>query len=130
MGNEELMTKPGKTGVARIIAATGYSLKGLRAAWRYEEAFRVEATLALLFLPLSFVVGATLVHQLLLVMTCAIVVIAELVNSAIEANVDRVSSEIHPLSGQAKDLGSAAVFISLLLFALVWGLSGWQFLFG
>lgn len=125
-----LMTKPGKTGIARLIAATGYSLKGLRAAWKYEEAFRIEATLAGLCIPLAFWVGRDLTHQLLLVICCGLVIITELINSAIEAAVDRFGSEQHPLSGQAKDIGSAAVFSSLGLFLIVWAPSLWQRVFG
>jgi diacylglycerol kinase (ATP) len=124
--NKPLMTKPGKTGLARLFAATGYSMQGLRAAWRHEEAFRIEATLACLCVPLAFWVGRDLTHQLLLVICCAIVIIAELVNSAIEAAVDRFGSEQHPLSGQAKDIGSAAVFTSLVLFIVAWVPSLWQ----
>lgn len=121
-----MMTKPGKTGIARLIAATGYSMKGFRAAWRYEEAFRIEATLAGACVPLAFWIGQGLTHQLLLVMSCAIVILAELFNSAIEAAIDRVGSEMHPLSGQAKDIGSAGVFTSLMLFLIVWLPSLWQ----
>ncbi len=121
-----MMTKPGKTGLARLLAAVGYSAKGLRAAWKHEEAFRLETTLALLFIPLCFVIGDGLVHQLLLLFSCALVVVVELVNSAIEAVVDRISSDLHPLSGQAKDIGSAAVFVTLMLFLAVWGLSFWH----
>ena len=123
-----MMTKPGKTGLPRLIAAAGYSMRGLHAAWRHEEAFRLELCLALIFLPLSFFVADTLPHQLILIVSCFLIVIAELVNSAIEAVVDRVSSEIHPLSGQAKDIGSAAVFTSLLLFIVLWGLTIWHYL--
>ena len=121
-----MMTKPGKTGLARLIAATGYSVKGFRAAWKYEEAFRIEATLSCVCLPLSFFVGQGLTHQLLLVMSCALVILAELFNSAIEAAVDRFGSEMHPLSGQAKDIGSAAVLTTLILFVIVWIPSLWQ----
>jgi diacylglycerol kinase (ATP) len=121
-----MMTKPGKTGIARLIAATGYSMQGFRAAWKHEEAFRIEATLACLCVPASFWVGQGLTHQLLLVVTCALVILAELFNSAIEAAVDRFGSEMHPLSGQAKDIGSAGVFTSLALFLIVWGASLWQ----
>ncbi len=121
-----MMTKPGKTGIARLIAATGYSLKGFRAAWKHEEAFRIEATLACVCIPLAFWVGQNLTHQLLLVMSCAIVILAELFNSAIEAAIDRFGSEMHPLSGQAKDIGSAGVFTSLMLFLIVWLPSLWQ----
>lgn len=121
-----MMTKPGKTGLPRLIAATRYSMQGLRAAWKYEEAFRIEATLACACVPLAFWVGQGLTHQLLLVISCGLVILAELFNSAIEAAVDRFGSEMHPLSGQAKDIGSAAVFTSLVLFAIVWLPSLWQ----
>jgi len=121
-----MMTKPGKTGLARLIAATGYSMKGLRAAWKYEEAFRIEASLSCLCIPLAFWIGRDLTHQLLLVITCAIVILAELFNSAIEATVDRFGSDMHPLSGQAKDIGSAGVFTSLMLFLIAWIPSLWQ----
>lgn len=123
--NGSLMTKPGKTGLARLFAATGYSIKGLRAAWKHEEAFRIEATLAVLCVPLAFWVGRDLTHQLLLVICCGLVIITELINSAIEAAVDRFGSELHPLSGQAKDIGSAAVFSSLALFLIAWLPSLW-----
>ena len=121
-----MMNKPGKRGIPRLIAAAGYSIKGFKAAWRHEEAFRIEATLAVLFLPAAFWIGETLAHQLVLIVTCFIVIVAELTNSAIEAVVDRVSAEKHPLSGQAKDIGSALVFATLILFAIVWILSIWH----
>jgi diacylglycerol kinase (ATP) len=121
-----MMTKPGKTGLSRLIAATGYSMQGFRAAWKYEEAFRIEASLSIVCVPLAFWIGRDLTHQLLLVVTCAIVILAELFNSAIEAAVDRFGSEMHPLSGQAKDIGSAGVFTSLMLFLIVWAPSVWQ----
>lgn len=121
-----MMTKPGKTGLPRLFAATRYSMQGLRAAWKYEEAFRLEATIACICIPLSFWVGQGLPHQLLLVISCGLVLLAELFNSAIEAAVDRFGSEMHPLSGQAKDIGSAGVFTSLMLFLIVWLPSLWQ----
>lgn len=124
------MNKPGLRGLPRLIAATGYSLRGLRAAWNYEEAFRVEALLAIVLIPAAFWVGESLVHQLLLIIGVVLVLIAELVNSAIEAIVDRVGAELHPLSGQAKDIGSATVFVSMLLCGLIWGLSLWRYLVG
>lgn len=125
-----MMTKPGKTGLARLIAATGYSMQGLRAAWKYEEAFRIEATLAVVCIPLAFVVGQGLAHKIALLICCGLVIITELVNSAIEAAVDRFGSELHPLSGQAKDIGSAAVFCALMLFLLAWLPSLWSWLDG
>lgn len=120
--------KPGKTGLARLIAATGYSMQGFKATWRHEEAFRLEICASAIFVPASFWVGENLTHKLLLVMACALVLLAELFNSAIEATIDRVSRENHPLSGLAKDIGSAGVFLTMMLFLLVWGASLWQWL--
>ncbi|PKQ83075.1 diacylglycerol kinase [Aeromonas sobria] len=115
------MAKPGATGVTRIINATGYSMKGLKSAWINEAAFRQELMLILLLMPLAFWVGDTLNQILLLVVISWLVVIVEILNSAIEAVVDRIGTEHHELSGRAKDLGSAAVFIALALNGLVWG---------
>ncbi|AGM44669.1 diacylglycerol kinase [Aeromonas hydrophila] len=114
------MAKPGATGVTRIINATGYSMKGLKSAWINEAAFRQELMLILLLMPLAFWIGDTLDQILLLVCISWLVVIVEVLNSAVEAVVDRIGSEHHELSGRAKDLGSAAVFIALALNALVW----------
>ncbi|AZU48604.1 diacylglycerol kinase [Aeromonas hydrophila] len=115
------MAKPGATGVTRIINATGYSMKGLKSAWINEAAFRQELMLILLLMPLAFWIGDTLEQILLLICISWLVVIVEVLNSAVEAVVDRIGSEHHELSGRAKDLGSAAVFIALALNALVWG---------
>ena len=122
-----MMNKPGKTGFPRMVAATRYSWRGLKATWRNEEAFRLEASAMVVFMPLSFVVGGTLAHQLLLFLICAGVILAELINSAIESVIDRISLEHHALSGQAKDIGSAIVFVTLLSFLILWSVSGWQF---
>ena len=115
------VAKPGATGVTRIINATGYSMKGLKSAWINEAAFRQELMLILLLMPLAFWIGDTLDQILLLICISWLVVIVEVLNSAVEAVVDRIGSEHHELSGRAKDLGSAAVFIALALNALVWG---------
>lgn len=115
------MAKPGATGVTRIINATGYSMKGLKSAWINEAAFRQELMLILLLMPLAFWVGDSLNQILLLITISWLVVIVEILNSAIEAVVDRIGAEHHELSGRAKDLGSAAVFIALALNGLVWG---------
>ncbi len=115
------MAKPGATGITRIINATGYSMKGLKSAWINEAAFRQELLLILLLMPLAFWIGDSLNEILLLICISWLVVIVEVLNSAIEAVVDRIGSEHHELSGRAKDLGSAAVFIALALNALVWG---------
>lgn len=114
------MAKPGATGVTRIINATGYSMKGLKSAWINEAAFRQELVLVLLLMPLAGWLGNSLNEILLLICISWLVVIVEVLNSAIEAVVDRIGSEHHELSGRAKDLGSAAVFIALALNALVW----------
>lgn len=122
------MAKPGKKGLDRLVAATVNSMAGLKAAWRNEEAFRMEAGLALAFVPLAFVVDQSLAHRITLLIACALVILAELLNTAIETIVDRISTERNPLSGQAKDLGSAAVFVTLMLFLLAWVPSIWQWL--
>lgn len=111
-----------KTGLRRIINAGGYSLLGLRTAWRSEAAFRQEVILVLILLPLALLLGANGVERALLISVCLVVLVAELLNSAIEAVVDRIGLEHHPLAGAAKDLGSAAVFIALVMVAMVWGL--------
>lgn len=120
------MGKPGNTGLRRIVNATFFSLAGLRAAWRDESAFRQELLLCVVLLPTGVWLGQTAVERALLIGSCMIVLIVELLNSGIEAVVDRVGAEHHRLSGQAKDLGSAAVFLSLLLVLVVWGLIAWQ----
>ncbi|MGL5284574.1 diacylglycerol kinase (ATP) [Aeromonas sp. RU39B] len=115
------MGKPGATGLTRIIHAAGYSMKGLCSAWRHEAAFRQELLLILVLMPLTVWVGNTLEQILLLVCISWLVVIVEILNSAVEAVVDRIGSERHELSGRAKDMGSAAVFICLALNIVVWG---------
>lgn len=114
------MAKPGKTGIARIIAATGYSWLGLKAAWKHEAAFRQELMLALIGIPVAIYLAKTTAELLWLILPLFILVMAELVNSAIEAVVDRISDEHHELSGRAKDIGSAIVFVSLVFLATVW----------
>lgn len=113
-------------GLPRIRKAFGYSMKGLAAAWRHEEAFRQEVVLALVLVPLSFWLGRGPLDYALLLSTLAVVLIAELFNSAIEALTDRVGTEHHELSGRAKDVGSAAVFVALVLVVVVWSLIAWQ----
>lgn len=107
-------------GIKRIFRATGFSMKGLKAAWTHEAAFRQELVLCLVMLPIALLVNISTIERLMLILTLFIVLIVELLNSAIEAVVDRVGSEIHPLSGQAKDIASAAVFISLTLCGITW----------
>lgn len=125
-GDFAMMNKPGRTGLFRLLDATNYSQKGLAAAWRHEEAFRQECLLAAVMLPTAFWLGQTALERIVLIIPIVLVIIVELINSAIEAVVDRISADRHPLSGQAKDLGSAAVMISLGLCFLVWGMIIWQ----
>jgi diacylglycerol kinase (ATP) len=120
------MANANNTGFRRLVNATLFSIAGLRAAWRNEAAFRQECALAAVLTPAAFWVGQTAVQRSLLIGTCWLVLVVELLNSAIEAVVDRVGTDHHKLSGRAKDLGSAAVFVSLALTALVWGLALWE----
>jgi diacylglycerol kinase (ATP) len=120
------MSKPGNTGLRRIFNATTFSLAGLRTAWRDEAAFRQELCLCLVLIPAAVWLGRTAVERSLLIGSCLVVLIVELLNTGIENVVDRIGQEQHRLSGQAKDLGSAAVFVSLVLVLVVWGLIGWQ----
>jgi diacylglycerol kinase (ATP) len=115
------MGKPGNQGLTRIIKAAGYSAKGFKAAWTYESAFRQEVVLTVALTPLAFLLGRDPVEISLLIACLVLVVIIELLNSGIEAVVDRIGDEPHTLSGRAKDLGSAAVFLALVLVVIVWG---------
>ena len=110
----------GKTGLRRVWNAFHYSRAGLQAAYRHEDAFRQEALLALLLIPLAIWLGEGAVERALLIGCVLLVLIVELINSAIEATVDRISLELHPLAKRAKDIGSAAVMIALLNAVLVW----------
>jgi diacylglycerol kinase (ATP) len=122
----ELNPHKGRTGLDRIVRATGYSMSGLRMAFTGESAFRQEAVLAAVLVPASFWVGKSWVEIALLAGAVLLVLIVELLNSAVEAVVDRVSFERHDLSKRAKDLGSAAVFIALALCGGVWAAALWQ----
>lgn len=112
----------GHRGLKRIFNAAGYSLDGLRAAFSGEAAFRQLVLLNVVLIPLSFFLQVSRVEQAILVMACLLALIVELINSAIEATVDRISLERHPLSKNAKDMGSAAQLIALSLIASVWAL--------
>jgi diacylglycerol kinase (ATP) len=106
----------------RVARAFGYSLQGLRAAYKEESAFRQELILALVLAPLGLWLGRNGVERVLLIGSLLLVLIVELLNSAIEAIVDRIGAEQHALSGRAKDIGSAAVLLALLLVVVVWTL--------
>jgi len=110
----------GRTGFDRVIHATGHSIAGLQAAYRGESAFRQEFWLAALMLPASFWLGRGWVETAMLAGSVILVLIVELLNSAVEATVDRVSLELHDLSKRAKDFASAAVLLSLLLCGGIW----------
>jgi diacylglycerol kinase (ATP) len=110
----------GKTGLRRVWNALHYSMAGLSAAYACEAAFRQEALLAAILIPLSFFLPVTWTGRALMIGSVLLVLIVELLNSAIEAVVDRVSLERHPLSKRAKDVGSAAVFLALLNVLAVW----------
>ncbi|WP_455198721.1 diacylglycerol kinase [Kaarinaea lacus] len=116
------MAKPSTTGIRRIINAFGYSLLGLKAAFRHESAFRQEIAAFIIMFPLSFWVGQTAVERSLLIGSLFLVLIAELANSAIEAVVDRLGHGHHELSGRAKDIGSATVLLSIINSTIIWGL--------
>jgi len=120
------MGKPGNTGLRRVVRATRYSAQGLAHAWRYEAAFRQEVVLSLLLFPAALWVGQTPLERLLLIASCVFVLVVELLNSAVEAAIDRVGEEQHELSGRAKDMGSAAVMMSLMLSGAVWLMFLWQ----
>ena len=112
----------GKTGLRRVLNAAGYSADGLRAAFRHEDAFRQELLLSGVLIPLGIWLGDTGIERALMIFSVLLVLMFELVNSAIEATVDRISLENHLLAKRAKDIGSAAVMIALANVVLVWAL--------
>ncbi|MEQ1555491.1 MAG: diacylglycerol kinase [Gallionella sp.] len=112
----------GKTGLRRLFNAFTYSYAGLRAAYQHEDAFRQEVWLAVVLMPLACFLPSSGISKALMIASVLLVIIVELLNSAIEATVDRISLENHILAKRAKDIGSAAVLISLLNMLVVWGL--------
>jgi diacylglycerol kinase (ATP) len=118
----ELTESPfkGKTGAARIVQAFFNSLAGFADAWKHESAFRQEILIACVLVPAAFMVPVTPVERALLLAVVLLVLIVELLNSSVEAAIDRISFDHHSLSKRAKDIGSAAVFVSLSLTVLVW----------
>jgi len=111
-----------KTGLAHLWYALGYSLAGFRAAYKHEDAFRQEVWFALVLIPLAIWLPVTTIDKVLMIGSVLLVIIIELINSAIEATVDRISLEVHDLAKRAKDIGSAAVLVSLINAVVVWGL--------
>jgi diacylglycerol kinase (ATP) len=112
----------GKTGLRRLVNAFGYSFEGFKAAFKHEEAFRQEVFFAVVLIPLAFYLGKNSIEKALMVASVLLVMIVELLNSAIEAAVDHTSTEHHALAKRAKDIGSAAVFFALSIVLVVWGL--------
>jgi diacylglycerol kinase (ATP) len=110
----------GKTGITRLLNALGYSLQGMVSAFRHEEAFRQEVLLAAVLIPTAFFVDVGGMARAMMVASVLLVLVVELLNSAVEAAVDRISLENHRLAKRAKDIGSAAVFLSLVNVAVVW----------
>jgi len=117
---EFTMSKHGQRGLRRLLDASRYSLAGLGSAWRSEEAFRQEAVLLIVLVPLALWLGRGPLEWVLLIGCWLLVLIVELLNTAVEYTVDRIGPERHELSGRAKDIGSAAVMLSLVLAGVVW----------
>ena len=111
----------GKTGIVRIVHAFFNSCAGLADAWRHESAFRQEILLAAILIPIAFLVPVTPAERAILISAVLLVMVVELLNTGVEVAIDRISFEHHSLSKRAKDIGSAAVFVALVLLAAVWG---------
>ncbi|WP_330983819.1 MULTISPECIES: diacylglycerol kinase [Enterobacterales] len=115
------------TGLTRIIKATGYSWKGFRAAWKHEAAFRQEGTAAVIAVIIACWLDVDAITRVLLIGSVLLVMIVEILNSAIEAVVDRIGPEHHELSGRAKDMGSAAVLLAIFIAVITWVLLLWSY---
>ena len=114
------MKPENKASFQRVVRATGYSMKGLKSAYIHEAAFRQEVWLSFFLIPIGFYLGDGAIEKILLVGSVLLVLAMELLNSAVEAVVDRIGSEFHELSGRAKDTGSAAVFMTMVIFVITW----------
>ena len=110
----------GKTGIKRLANAFTYSVAGTLAAFKHEDAFRQEVILSIVLIPLAIYLGQTAIEQALMITSILLIIIVELLNSSLEATVDRISVKRHKLSKRAKDIGSAAVFFSLVNAAVIW----------
>jgi diacylglycerol kinase (ATP) len=110
----------GKTGIKRLANAFTYSVAGTLAAFKHEDAFRQEVILSTILIPLAIYLGQTAIEQALMIASVLLIIIVELLNSSVEATVDRISVKRHKLSKRAKDIGSAAVFFSLINAAVIW----------
>ena len=120
------MAYSGNTGFTRIIKAAGYSWQGIKAAYKNEAAFRQETGLALVLIPLAMYVAENATQLALMISSVLLVMLVEILNSAVEAVVDRFGGELHELSGRAKDMASAAVTFALIIMTLIWGLMLWD----
>lgn len=116
------MADSGNKGLKRIILAAGYSWQGFKASWVNEEAFRQEVMLAAVLIPLALFLEVSQIQTILMIASVLLVLIVEVLNSAVEAVVDLVTQEKHELAGRAKDMGSAAVMLALINLAFVWGM--------
>ncbi len=114
------MAKTGATGFTRIINAAGYSWSGFKAAYKHEAAFRQELWLSLALTPVALYFAPSYADKAILIASLVFILLIEILNSALEAVVDRFGDEIHPLAGRAKDMGSAAVFLAFVIAGLVW----------
>ena len=110
----------GKTGIKRLANAFTYSVAGTLAAFKHEDAFRQEVVLSIVLIPLAIYLGQTAIEQALMIASILLIIIVELLNSSVEVTVDRISVKRHKLSKRAKDIGSAAVFFSLVNAAVIW----------
>lgn len=113
-------------GIVRIWNAALYSLAGIQAAWKHEAAFRQELILCVFLFPTAFWLGTTAAERAILIGSCMLVLVTELLNSAVESAIDRIGADRHTLSERAKDMGSAAVFLSLWTVVICWGLIGYE----
>jgi diacylglycerol kinase (ATP) len=118
--NNSNVPKPSNTGLTRVIKAAGYSSKGLRAAWQHESAFRQECAVGVVLLPCAVLLAESWLQLAVLILVCVLVPITEMMNSAVEAVVDRIGLEHHELSGRAKDMASASVAFAIVLVPVIW----------
>ena len=114
------MAYSGNTGLKRIVKAAVYSWQGFTAAYQHEEAFRQELLLAVILIPIAFMLGDNGIEQALMIGSVLLLLLVEVLNSALEAVVDRFGGEMHELSGRAKDMGSAAVFLAIVIMGVTW----------
>ena len=116
------MADNGNKGLKRLVLAIGYSWQGLKAGWKNEEAFRQEVIVAVVLIPLAFILDVSQTQTILMIASVLLLLIVEIINSAVEAVVDLVTQEKHPLAGRAKDMGSAAVMLAVINMVLVWSI--------